>query len=54
MQCETCKNYVYDEEYEGYICLANIDEDDFYRLYTRQSCPYYQSDDDYLIVRKQG
>lgn len=53
MPCDTCKNYVYDEEYECYVCLASIDEDDMYHLHTRKDCPYYHSDDDYLIVRKQ-
>lgn len=53
MQCETCKNYVYDEAYEGYVCMASMDEDDMYHLYSHKTCPYYQSDDDYLIVRKQ-
>ncbi len=52
-QCDFCKNYVFDEEYDGYICLVAMDEDDVYRIHSRQTCPYYQSDDDYLIVRKQ-
>ena len=53
--CESCKNYFYDDTYEEYICLVSMDEDDVYRLQTKQTkaCPYYQSDDDYLIVRKQ-
>ncbi len=52
-QCDFCKNYIFDEEYDGYICLVAMDEDDVYRIRSRQGCPYYQSDDDYLIVRKQ-
>ncbi|MBE5040605.1 DUF6472 family protein [Ructibacterium gallinarum] len=51
--CDTCKNYVYDENYHGYVCLANMDEDDVYRTRSFRDCPYYQSDDDYRIVRKQ-
>ena len=51
--CDTCKNYVYDENYRGYVCLANMDEDDVYRTRSSRDCPYYQSDDDYQIVRKQ-
>ena len=27
-RCESCVNYVYDEEYGYYICEANLDEDD--------------------------
>lgn len=53
MNCETCKNYVFDEEYDGYICMVCMDEDDVYRMHAYKECPYYQSDDDYLIVRKQ-
>lgn len=26
--CEYCSNYEYDEEYECYICLINLDEDE--------------------------
>ena len=40
--CETCRNYVYDEDYEYYVCDMDLDEDEMYRL-----------DNEYLIVRKQ-
>lgn len=56
-QCDSCKNYVYDEEYGGYLCLAEMDEDDVYRSFfgsRAKGCPYYHSDDDYAIVRKQN
>lgn len=48
-------NYVYDEEYGYYICEANLDEDDMMRFLTSQtfSCPYYQLDDEYRVVRHQ-
>ena len=26
--CESCLNYVYDEEYECYTCLVDLDEDE--------------------------
>ena len=26
--CETCTYYIYDEEYECYLCDKNMDEDD--------------------------
>ena len=44
--CETCRNYVYDEDYEYY---------EMYRFLSgsTDSCPYYQLDNEYLIVRKQ-
>lgn len=54
--CETCSNYVYDDEEGYYECLVNLDEDDMYRFLTGafDSCPYYQLDDEYRIVRKQN
>ncbi|RGY97151.1 DUF6472 family protein [Clostridium sp. AM58-1XD] len=53
--CETCSNYVYDEEYGYYVCEASLDEDEMaHFLSGRQfACPYYQLDDEYRIVRKQ-
>ena len=30
--CESCVNYVYDEDYECYTCLVNLDEDEMYRF----------------------
>ena len=53
--CETCTYYIYDEEYECYLCDKNMDEDDYIRLMTNQhyQCPYYRIVDDYLVVRKQ-
>ena len=54
--CDSCINNVYDEEFECYSCAAALDEDELYRLYNepRYSCPYYRSDDDYAVVRKQN
>lgn len=54
--CTTCTNFVYDEDYEDYICLVNLDEDDYYRLMnsTHYVCPYYRLDDEYGVVRKQN
>ena len=51
--CETCTYYIYDEEYECYLCDKNMDEDDYIRLMTNQhyQCPYYRNGDDYLVVR---
>ena len=34
--CETCTYYIYDEEYECYLCDKNMDEDDYIRLMTNQ------------------
>lgn len=53
--CDTCSNYVYDEDYECYCCDVNLDEDEMYRFMsdTFYNCPYYQLNDEYRIVRKQ-
>ena len=31
-RCEDCMNYVYDEEYEAYVCDMDLDEDDMARF----------------------
>lgn len=54
--CETCSNYVYDEQQDEYYCDVNLDEDEmarFLRGYTKD-CPYYDFYDEYKIVRKQN
>ena len=55
MECETCANYCYDEEYEEYHCDVNMDEDDLARFLSskRTACPYYRNGDEYRVVRKQ-
>lgn len=56
MECDTCANYFYDEEYEDYICDVDMDEDDYARLFSgkrKESCPYYRNGDEYRVVRKQ-
>ena len=54
--CESCTNYVYNEDYECYECLVNLDEDEFAKFLTGslESCSYYSPDDEYKIVRKQN
>lgn len=53
--CDTCTYYSYDEEYEGYVCDVDMDEDDYMRFMTdsHYRCPYYRSGDEYLVVRRQ-
>lgn len=53
--CESCSNYVYDEEYGYYQCEVNLDEDEMVRFLQDKfyNCPYFQPDDEYKIVRKQ-
>lgn len=55
VNCESCANFVYDEEFEDYYCQMNLDEDEYGRLLSnsRYRCPYYQFQDEYKVVRKQ-
>lgn len=53
--CESCMNYEYDEEYECYTCMMELDEDEMSRFLSGNypTCPYYQQGDEYKIVRRQ-
>ena len=53
--CDMCNNFIYDEEDECYVCDMDLDEDEMYHFLTGTytECPYYQSNDEYLIVRHQ-
>ena len=53
--CDPCVNYEYDEDYECYCCMVNLDEDEMYRFLsgTQQECPYFRLDDEYAVVRHQ-
>ena len=55
-QCEMCAYYDYDEEWEEYVCIMNMDEDEMARFMTNtlKDCPYFQDGDEYKIVRKQN
>ena len=33
--CDACVNYEYDEDYECYCCMVNLDEDEMYRFFIR-------------------
>ena len=54
--CDSCANYVYDEDYECYCCLVNLDEDELERFVagTAQYCPHYKFYDEYKSVQKQN
>lgn len=54
--CESCSNYIFDEESEGWYCDIDLDEDEMSRFLTSQTfdCPYYRFYDEYGIVRKQN
>jgi len=55
-QCDMCAYYVYDDDYDGYICEVNLDEDELSRYLefgNKFNCPYFHLGDDYAIARKQ-
>ncbi len=54
--CEYCINFEYDEEFDCYTCIIDMDEDELARLsYSRfKGCPYFRGGDEYTIVRKQN
>ena len=54
--CESCVNFVYDEEYGADVCLVEVDEDEYYKMGAdpHYVCPYYRLDDEYGIVRHQN
>ena len=54
-QCDTCWYYDYDEEYDEYYCMMDLDEDEVYRISVSpsQHCPYYRQGDDYPLARRQ-
>lgn len=55
ISCEYCGNYVYDEDYECYICEMDLDEDEMARFMAGhfKECPYFQMEGEYRIVKKQ-
>lgn len=53
--CESCLNYIYDDEYDCYDCGVSLDEDEMGHMLgdSHYSCPFFQYNDEYKIVRKQ-
>ena len=54
--CEFCAYYIYNETYDCYECMVNLDEDDVARFMqsSLDNCSYFRFSDDYKIVRKQN
>ena len=54
-RCEECCYYGYDEEYQEYYCDIRMDEDEAYRLKSRnyRECPYFRRGDGYDLSRRQ-
>ena len=55
MICDTCVNWVYDEEYDDYTCQMDLDEDEVYLFYasSQRECRFYRNGDEYAVVRHQ-
>ena len=56
MNCESCAFYVYDEDYDEYLCTANMDQDDYAHLMLSdyRQCPFWRNGDEYAVVRHQS
>ena len=54
-RCDECAYFVYDDEYEEYMCEVDLDEDEVARFYSdsHYNCPYYRNGDEYRVVRHQ-
>ncbi|MDY6314776.1 MAG: DUF6472 family protein [Clostridia bacterium] len=54
--CEMCAYYKFDDDWECYVCLVNLDEDEMMRFLSGRKfeCPYFKADDEYAIVRRQN
>ena len=54
--CDTCVFYDWDDDFEAYICTADLDEDELEHFVhgSTGQCPYYRFYDDYKSVEKQN
>ena len=53
-QCEQCVYHEWDDEFEAYVCVMVLDEDEMQSVsYQYKTCPYFRFGDEYQIVRKQ-
>lgn len=54
--CGNCVNYIFDDEFQEYVCDAPFDQDEIEKLSNGHNkfCPYFRPDDEYAIVRKQN
>ena len=54
-ECETCWYYDYDEAFDEYYCMMDLDEDEVYRFFSagQNRCPFYRQGDDYTLARRQ-
>ncbi len=54
--CDTCEFYVFDEEYQEYVCDISLDQDEYEQISKglMRDCPYYRFYDEYKSVQKQN
>ncbi|MCR5484267.1 MAG: DUF6472 family protein [Clostridiales bacterium] len=54
--CEYCMNFIYDEEFEDYVCDIDLDMDEAERFSNGSfdNCPYFRINNEYKIVEKQN
>lgn len=52
--CETCAYYDWDDEMQENVCIAHLDEDEYYRMMSSQRCPFYKYHNEYKTVQKQN
>lgn len=53
--CDECAYFEYDEDDEQYVCSADMDEDDYFRMITgnTKECPFFRNGDEYAVVKHQ-
>ena len=54
--CESCMYYDYDEFYQEYTCIIDLDQDERvdFMMGSSNECPYYRYYDEYKSVQKQN
>ena len=54
--CESCEFYDFDPDWDAYVCLVSLDEDDMCDFLSHNTghCPYYRFYDEYKSVQKQN
>lgn len=54
-KCETCVFYLYDEEYDDYVCDMDLDEDEMVCFLASDTgnCPFWRPGDEYRTARRQ-
>lgn len=53
--CDECAYFEYDEDDEQYVCSADMDEDDYFRMisHNTKDCPFFRNGDEYAVVKHQ-